>query len=48
LRSAPVKDESNPNSNVIARLPNGHVVRAIADQRSTASGKLKLISRANT
>ena len=32
LRSAAVKDENNPNSNVIARLPNGHIVRAIADQ----------------
>ena len=32
LRSTPAKDENNPNSNVIARLPNGHIVRAIADQ----------------
>ena len=32
LRSEPVKDQNNPNSNVIARLPNGHRVSAITNE----------------
>ena len=32
LRSESLKDQNNPNSNVIARLPNGHVVRAITNE----------------
>ena len=31
LRSGPVKDPDNPNSNVIARLPNGRIVSAITN-----------------
>lgn len=32
LRSEPVKDPNNPDSNVKAKLPNGHLVRALANQ----------------
>jgi len=32
LRSEPVKDPNNPNSNVKARLPNGQIVRATSNQ----------------
>lgn len=32
LRSEPVRDENNPNSNVIAKLPKGQIVRAITNQ----------------
>ena len=32
LRSESSKDQNNPNSNVIAKLPNGHVVRAITNE----------------
>jgi hypothetical protein len=32
LRSEPAKDPNNPDANVKARLPNGHVVRAKANQ----------------
>lgn len=32
LRSEPAKDPNNPNSNVIARLPQGQMVRAITNQ----------------
>jgi hypothetical protein len=32
LRSEALKDQNNPNSNVIARLPNSHVVRAITNE----------------
>ncbi len=32
LRSDPSKDQNNPNSNVKARLPNGHTVRAITNE----------------
>ena len=32
LRSEPLKDQNNPNSNVIARLPNGQRVSAITNQ----------------
>jgi hypothetical protein len=33
LRSEPVRDESNPNSNVKAKLPNGQIVRAVTNQQ---------------
>ncbi|MBM4288183.1 MAG: hypothetical protein FJ135_08555 [Deltaproteobacteria bacterium] len=32
LRSGPFIDENNPNANVIAKLPDGHIVRAVADE----------------
>jgi hypothetical protein len=32
LRSEPLKDQNNPNSNVKARLPNGQIVRAVTNQ----------------
>jgi hypothetical protein len=32
LRSEPLKDQNNPNSNVIARLPNGQRVSAITNE----------------
>jgi hypothetical protein len=32
LRSEPVKDPDDPNANVIARLPNGQMVRAVSNQ----------------
>ena len=32
VRSEPVKDVNNPNSNVKAKLPNGHIVRAISNE----------------
>lgn len=32
LRSEPRKDENNPTANVIARLPDGHIVKAVGDQ----------------
>ena len=32
LRSEPLIDQSNPKTNVTAKLPNGHIVRAITNQ----------------
>src|SRR5215475_8787507 len=34
LRSEPVKDENNPNANVIALLPSGQLVRAVTNQQT--------------
>ncbi|HVG20251.1 MAG TPA: hypothetical protein VNI02_14470, partial [Blastocatellia bacterium] len=33
LRSEPKVDANNPNSNVIARLPDGHIVQAVTNKR---------------